>query len=144
MYGRISTNAGDMKQTEFVHAGSECYWNLVVLRRSHSHPSRRLKRRQFVEVAIVPRHHRAGFIIKMPSRVVRLKPDRTVHTEFKARLINSKFFFRRRVTREKTDQDRCCAFPFRSLVDFKIDRPGCTGLDSLGAAVNDTTETGGP
>src|SRR5260221_11252248 len=96
-----------------------------------------------MKVGLVPCHQRAGLVLVASGRVIRLKPDWTVHSEFEPKFSNPKLFFGSRAPGQNTHQDGSDLFVRQSLMDFQIDCAGRTGLDPPRAVMHDAPEASG-
>ena len=79
---RICADASNAEQTQLVDPRDKGHGKLVASRAQAGNFCGGLERWERVEVAVVPRHHGAGFILAAPSRVIWLEPDQTVDAEF--------------------------------------------------------------
>src|SRR5258708_3551582 len=96
-----------------------------------------------MKVGLVPCHQRAGLVVVASGRVIRLKPDWTVHGDFEPELSNPKLFFGSRAPGQNTYQGGSVLFLRRSLMDFQIDCAGRTGLDPPRSVMHDAPKASG-
>src|ERR1700730_17798066 len=101
---RIGADAGDLEQTEFVHPSGQSHWHPVVFSTSSGKSGGALERRKPMKVALVPCHQGTRLVLVASGRVIRLKPDWTVHAEFEPEFSNPKLFFGSRAPGQNTHQ----------------------------------------
>ena len=90
---RICADTSNVEQTKLVNPRGKNDRELVAFRAQTRKPGGRLERRKRVEVAVVPRHQGAGFVLAAPSRVIWLEPDQTVDAQFEPNFRNPELFF---------------------------------------------------
>ena len=96
-----------------------------------------------MKVALVPGHQRARLVFVTSGRVIRLKPDWTVHAEFEPEFSNPKLFFGSRAPGQNTHQGGSDVFLRRSSMNFQIDSASRAGLDPPRAVIHYAPEASG-